>query len=66
MDKPNGKLTNIELQMMIDDMKRTLPFMIEFWKNDAKSMYARRKSLIEVGFTEKEALEIIKARGSQI
>lgn len=65
MDKPTGKITNVEFQLMIDEMKRTLPFMIENWKIDAKSMFARRKALIEAGFSEKEALEIIKARGAQ-
>lgn len=66
MDKPNGKMTNIELELALDEMRRTLPFMIQMWSIDAENLFERRNALIEAGFSEKEALEIIKARGAQI
>lgn len=64
-DKPNGKVTNIEKQMMLDEMIENAPFMISYFIQDAKLLFERRKALVEAGFTEQEALEIIKARGAQ-
>lgn len=64
-DKSNGKITNIEFQMMIDEMIRTLPFQIEAFQQNAKLLKSRYDALVKEGFSEKEALDIIKARGAE-
>lgn len=65
-DKPNGKITGIEWQLMLEEAKRNAQYIIEYWQTDSKIMRARYQALIAEGFSEKEALEIIKARGSQV
>ncbi|WP_433958559.1 hypothetical protein [Cytobacillus horneckiae] len=65
-DKPNGKLTPIEMEMALEEMKKNLPFLIENWKIDAKSMYGRYQALQDAGFNEKQAFEIVKARGANV
>ncbi|MBG9548404.1 hypothetical protein [Cytobacillus firmus] len=64
-DKPNGKITNIEFQIMIDEMVRNLPYQIEAFKLNAKLIKARYDALKDEGFSEQEALEIVKARGTE-
>lgn len=60
--KTNGKLTNIEMEMALDEMKRNLPYMIQNAAVSAKFLKAKYDSLIGEGFTEQQALEIIKVR----
>ena len=62
-DKINGKVTDIEFQMMIDEAKRTLPMQIQAYIVDSEIMFERFQALKTAGFSEQEALEIIKARG---
>lgn len=57
------KLTNLELDMMADEVRRMLPFQIEAIKMNAKALGERREALIKEGFTREEAMDIIKARG---
>lgn len=62
MDKANGKLTKIEMEMAIDEMRRNLPFLIQNAALQAEFLKAKYDSLVTQGFTEKQALEIIKTR----
>lgn len=62
-DQPNGKLTPVEFQILIDDFVRNLPFQIQMYAESAKAYKARFDSLVAAGFNEKQALEIVKARG---
>lgn len=59
-------LSFLEMRVAIDEMKENLPYVIELWQVDAESMHARYEALKASGFTNKEALEIIKARGAQL
>lgn len=62
-DKVSGKITNVELQIMVDELKRMLPYQIEQIQINSKILKARYDSLKKEGFSDKEALEIVKARG---
>lgn len=62
MDKTNGKLTNIEMEMAIDEVKKNLPYLIQNAALSAKFIKSKYDSLVAEGFTEKQALEIIKTR----
>lgn len=61
-DKINGKFTTIEMEMMIEEKKKMLPYIIEENMFAAKFLKAKYENLITVGFTEKQAMEIIKTR----
>lgn len=61
-NQPTGKLTPIEMEMAIDEVKRNLPYMIQSAAISAKVLKAKYDSLVSEGFTEKQALEIIKTR----
>ncbi|USG68145.1 hypothetical protein NDK47_13035 [Brevibacillus ruminantium] len=41
MDKPNGKLTPIERQMLIDDFIERIPFQIKLYAESSKLFKAR-------------------------
>jgi hypothetical protein len=62
-DNPNGKITNVEFEMMVDEMIRTIPFQIKYHVELSKLYKSRYDSLMAAGFSDKEALEIVKARG---
>lgn len=64
-DKTNGKITPIEWQMMIDEERQNLPYIIEYLALDSHAMKARYDALVKEGFTADQALEIVKARGSR-
>lgn len=66
MDNPNGKLSNVELEMMVDELKRIAPYQMEFFKTNSGLLKARFDSLISEGFTESQALEIVKSRGIEL
>ena len=66
MSKPNGKYTNIEFQMMNEEAKRIMPYIIENHKLDAKILFERYLSLQKEGFTAEDALKIVIARGQEI
>lgn len=62
MDQVNGKMTGIEMEMAVDEMKRNLPYLIQSTAMNAKFLKAKYDSLVEAGFTEKQAFDIIKTR----
>lgn len=66
MDKPNGKLTPIEQQMLIDDIVAQMPFQIKLFAETSKLFKERFDALVAAGFSEKQALEIVKARGLEV
>ncbi|MGG4449628.1 hypothetical protein [Brevibacillus porteri] len=66
MDTPNGKLTPIEWQMLIDGLVAQMPFQIQVYAHSSKLFKARFDALVAAGFTEPQALEIVKARGMDI
>jgi hypothetical protein len=62
-DNPNGKITNVEFEMMVDEMIRTIPYQIKYHVELSRLYKSRYDSLIKAGFSKNEALAIVKARG---
>lgn len=65
-DAPNGKVSNIELEMAIDEMKRYLPYQIQMFILNSKALKARFDALKGEGFTDEQSIEIVKARGTDL
>ncbi|CAM3939117.1 hypothetical protein QCI47_16415 [Bacillus cereus group sp. RP29] len=63
MNEPNGKLSNIEFEMILDDFKNQLPLQIKYHGELAKLYKARFDALVKEGFTQEQALDIVAARG---
>lgn len=59
MEPANGAMKNLQIQMELDQFKHNLPYIIENAVLIAKVMKSRYDSLLAVGFTESQALEII-------
>lgn len=66
MDQANGKVTPIEMEMIIDDYAKNAPFVMKTLDINSKILWHRFTSLKKEGFTETEALEIIKAKGETL
>lgn len=58
--------TSVELEMMADDFEKFEPAKKRVLQSDAVLLFARYQALIKEGFTPEDALEIIKARGSNV
>lgn len=54
---------NLQIEMAIKELKANLPSMIEFGKLAAKQHKAYYDSLVKEGFTENQAIEIVKKHG---
>lgn len=63
MSEMNGNYSNIEFEMMLDEMKKNLPIQIKYHNELAKLYKARFDALVREGFTQEQALEIVLARG---
>jgi len=55
----NSAMLTLEFQTLIDNMKNWSPLLMEHYVTTAKLRKAKYDSLIEAGFTEKQAVEII-------
>ncbi len=62
MDQPNGKFSKIEMEMALDQVIETLPILMKKSSHDAKLLKKKYDDLVAEGFTEHQALEIIKTR----
>jgi len=61
-DKMNGKITNIEMEMALDETKEKLPYLIQNTVLTAKLLKAKYDNLVDAGFTPEQAMDIVKAR----
>ena len=57
------KYTNAEFELMLDEQKRMMPYVIENIKYNAKMFKLRFDSLVEEGFDKDQALQIVLTRG---
>jgi hypothetical protein len=62
-NNPAGNLTTIELDMMLDDFKLSLPARVLYHNELAVLYKVRLDALVSAGFDAKDAMEIIKAPG---
>lgn len=62
MDETNGKITNVEWEMALDNFLAGLPMVLQLIGPQSKILKARFDALIKEGFTEAQALEIVKVR----
>lgn len=51
-----------EMEMAIQELKSSMPFMIESTMVSAKVLKAKYDNLITEGFNEQQAMDIVKAR----
>ncbi|MGX5627082.1 hypothetical protein [Bacillus cereus] len=63
MSEPNKQYTNIELEMILDNFVKALPIQMRMQREMSKVYKARFDGLVSEGFTEQQALEIVKSRG---
>ncbi|PEL75400.1 hypothetical protein CN603_13000 [Bacillus toyonensis] len=63
MSNPGGQYSNIELEMILDNFVKALPIQLRMQREISKLFKARFDALVSEGFTEQQALEIVKARG---
>jgi hypothetical protein len=61
-DQPNGKVTRAEMELALDQVKEMLPVLIRRAGSDAQLLMAKYRALVAAGFTEAQALEIVKTR----
>lgn len=61
-DKPTGKVTRAEMELMLDQVNEMVPVLIRRAASDAELLMAKYKALVVAGFTEAQALEIVKTR----
>lgn len=61
-DKQNGKVTRIEAELMVDQIREILPAQLQLAPLHAQQIRAKYNALVKEGFTKEEALEIVKSR----
>lgn len=57
-----AKFTEIELEMMIDQLKEGLEIQLRLIPMQSKILKEKYTSLLKEGFTEEQAMAIVKAR----
>jgi len=65
VSKIKKQLKGIELAKKIETIEQQMPLYLKSQKLLAESYYAYFQMLVEEGFNEHQALEIIKARGTE-
>lgn len=60
------KLTDAEMDILADEHAARNPYLKRILESEAVLLRARYIALVDQGFTAEQALEIIKARGSNV
>lgn len=55
----NSAMLTLELQTLMDNLKNWSPLLIQHYVTTAKLRKSKYDSLIDAGFTEKQAIEIV-------
>ncbi|MDF9529501.1 hypothetical protein [Bacillus cereus] len=63
MNNSGGQYSNIELEMILDNFVKALPIQLRMQREISKLFKTRFDALVSEGFTEQQALEIVKSRG---
>ena len=56
-------MDQLTVRQMLEETKETFELWCDFSAEDSKKMKVRFDQLVERGFTQEQALDIIKARG---
>lgn len=62
MEKPSGKISRAEMELAVDYMREVLPAQLQVLGLHAEILKAKFDALVREGFTEQQALEIVKSR----
>jgi hypothetical protein len=62
MDGTNGKITRVEMEMALDQFLEGVPVILQMMGPQAKLLKAKYDALVKEGFSEAQAIEIIKVR----
>ncbi|PHA22045.1 hypothetical protein [Bacillus wiedmannii] len=65
MSNSGGQYSNIELEIILDNFVKALPMQMRMQREMSKLYKARFDALVSEGFTEQQALEIVKSRGTE-
>lgn len=60
-DKPNGRMSPAERAVLLDMVKEELPFHLALAPQHAKLRRSKYLALVAEGFTEVQAMEIVKS-----
>ncbi|MFD1884026.1 hypothetical protein [Paenibacillus wenxiniae] len=60
-DKPNGKITKVEMQMQIDAIESVWPEQMQFLNLQCRYRKEKYDRLVEAGFSSQQALDIVKS-----
>lgn len=58
----NKKLLQVELEMMVDQLREMLPAQLQIQVINSQILFRKYTELQKAGFTKEEAMEIVKSR----
>lgn len=61
-DQPNGKMSNLEMEMALDQQEAIMPLFARKVAIEGKMLRSKFDGLLAAGFTEQQALHITATR----